>query len=289
MTALPALGMRRDLNLGTTWLLPEWSAGPKGDEQAVLEAALEAGYQGIQGADPQRCRDLGLVPVTFDIRPNPGGLLARAQRWAGQGFACSTLMLGSGFDDDDQCARFAEEVLEVSSAAKFPLYIETHRATITQDIWRTLRLLERFPELRFNGDFSHWYTGHDLGATNFEESLDLLSPVLARVRYLHGRVGASGSIQTTVDPAALDEPPVSHFRSLWQRSFEGFLRTAGDDLVPTADRAIGFAPELLPAEFGYAQLGKTSDGIEELSDRWEQGLVLTRIASDCFWEASKRH
>ena len=29
---------RRDLNVGTTWSLPEWSAGPQGDEQAVRHA-----------------------------------------------------------------------------------------------------------------------------------------------------------------------------------------------------------------------------------------------------------
>ena len=35
---LSAAVMRRDLNIGTTWLLPDWSQGPSGDEQAVLEA-----------------------------------------------------------------------------------------------------------------------------------------------------------------------------------------------------------------------------------------------------------
>lgn len=279
--------MRRDLNLGSTWLLPEWSAGPTGDEQAVLEAALEAGYQGIQGADPDRCRALGLVPTTFDILPEPGGLLEKAHRWADQGFACVTLMVGTGLDSDDQAARSVEEVLEASADAQIPLYIETHRATLTQDIWRTLQLVERFPDIRFNGDLSHWYTGHDLPIGDFDAKLDLLAPVLDRVRYLHGRIGTSGVIQVDVgDATPADAPPVSHFRALWIRAFAGFLATSADDPVPVADGAIGFAPELLPGAFGYALEVPDADGVaQELGDRWQQALVLSDLAAGCFSEA----
>lgn len=93
MTTTPSF--RRDLNMGNTWLLPEWSSGPVGDERAVLEEAKAAGYQGIQGANPALCLELGLVPVTFDIRIVPGGLVGRAQQWADQGIVCSTLMVGT--------------------------------------------------------------------------------------------------------------------------------------------------------------------------------------------------
>jgi len=286
----PAPVLRRDLNIGTTWFLPEWSSGPSGDEQAVLEAAREAGYQGVQGADPERCRALGLVPTTFDIRPVPGGLAERARTWADRGFACSTLMLGTGMEDDDEAARLVEEVLEASSAARIPLYVETHRATLTQDLWRTVKLVKRFPEIRFNGDFSHWYTGHDMGSGDLEAKLDVLAPVLERVRYLHGRIGTSGCIQVDVgDGRPDDDVPVAHFRALWARAFAGFLATAHDDPVPALGGAIGFAPELLPSEFGYALLAPGGDGeVREVGDRWEQALVLTRIATECFAAAHGR-
>ena len=145
MTTTPSF--RRDLNMGNTWLLPEWSSGPVGDERAVLEEAKAAGYQGIQGANPALCLELGLVPVTFDIRIVPGGLVERAQQWADQGIVCSTLMVGAGMESDGEMDRLAEEVLEASASSGVPLLIETHRATMTQDMWRTLRLVERFPVL----------------------------------------------------------------------------------------------------------------------------------------------
>ncbi|MFZ4519372.1 MAG: hypothetical protein ACOYOP_13345, partial [Microthrixaceae bacterium] len=167
--------LRLDLNIGTTWSLPAWSEGPHGDEQVALEAARDAGYAGAQGVNPRRCRELGLVPTTYAIQPTPGGLEEQARRWVDLGFECCTVMLGTGLEDDDTAARLVEEVVLASSATGMPLYVETHRATLTQDLWRTVRLVDRFPELRFNGDFSHWYTGLDLAATDFAATLEFMA------------------------------------------------------------------------------------------------------------------
>ena len=108
---------RRDLNICTSWSLPSWSTGPQGDEQATLEAACAAGYEGVQGANPRRCRDLGLVPTTFAIQPTPGGLAEQAQGWVDSGFECCTILLGTGLEDDaaaeeDDKAKAKKEVKE---------------------------------------------------------------------------------------------------------------------------------------------------------------------------------
>jgi hypothetical protein len=292
--AAPHPSLRRDLNMGTTWLLPEWSSGPRGDEQSVLEAAAAAGYQGIQGANPRRCRELGLVPTTFAIHPEPGGLAEQARRWSELGFACCTILLGTGLEDDAAADRLVEEVLAASEAARLPLYVETHRATVTQDIWRTLRLVERFPDLRFNADLSHWYTGHDLASRDLGDVLDLLAPMLARVRYLHGRIGTSGCIQVDVgesgdgaDGADGAAAAVADVRALWVRAMAGFIAGAADDPVPAPGPRLGFAPELLPAEVGYARRFPDPNGeLREECDRWAQALVLTRLGQECFDEAA---
>ncbi len=280
--------IRRDLNVGSTWSLPEWSSGPHGDEQMVLEAALEAGYEGIQGANPRRCRDLGLIPTTFAIHAVPGGLLEQAQRWVELGFVCCTMLLGTGFEDDDAAARLVEEVLVASESAGIPLYVETHRATITQDIWRTVQLVRKFPELRFNGDFSHWYTGHELTTGDLDAKLEFMAPVLSRVRYLHGRIGTSGCVQIDIgDANPAEYPSVAHFQTMWTRAMEGFVAGAASDPVPPHNLQMGFAPELLPPEVGYARRMPGPDGaLKEEGDRWEQSLVLTDIAVDCFANTS---
>lgn len=278
---------RRDLNMGSTWLLPTWSTAPVGDERALLEGAKAAGYRGIQGANPALCRELGLVPTTFDIRIEVGGMLEQAKRFVDQGFACATLMVGTGLESDDDATRLMEEIVSASATAGIPLYVETHRATATQDIWRTLRLVERLPELRFNGDFSHWYTAHDLPIGDFEAKLDLMAPVFERVRYMHGRIGTSGCIQVDIgDGRSEGQPHVDHFRAMWTRACAGFIANATADVVPPADLELGFAPELLPNEFGYAIKAPNAQGVlDELGDRWQQAILLTDIARDCFTAA----
>ena len=60
--------LRRELNLGTAWLLPEWSSGPPSDMQAMHDAAAAAGYTAIQGGDITICAELGLPTTRVDGR-----------------------------------------------------------------------------------------------------------------------------------------------------------------------------------------------------------------------------
>ncbi|MFM7068027.1 MAG: sugar phosphate isomerase/epimerase family protein, partial [Actinomycetes bacterium] len=243
----------------------------------------------VQGANPRRCRELGLVPTTFAIHRELGGLDQQCRRWVDLGVTCCTVMLGDHLIGDDEAARLVEEVLVASVSSGLPLYVETHRATVTQDIARTLRLVDRFPELRFNGDLSHWYTGHELGLTDMEETVDVLAPVLDRVRFLHGRIGTSGCMQIDVgDGNVGDVPSVGHFELLWTRAMQGFIVGASEDPVPPVDLQMGFAPELLPPEVGYARTFTGPDGhLREEGDRWSQALVLTDIAQRCFARAAE--
>jgi sugar phosphate isomerase/epimerase len=186
--------------------------------------------------------------------------------------------VGWGLEDDDCAARLIEAVLAASERHGVPLYVETHRATIFQDMWRTVRFVERFPELRFNGDFSHWYTGLEMVYGGFENKLAFIAPVLERVRFMHGRIGNPGSIQVNIGNGDVRAHPyVAHFRTLWTAAFRGFLGAAlpGDYFL--------FVPELLSPRIYYAR--PVAPGVEE-SDRWEQSLVLKRIAEECFTAAS---
>ena len=271
--------LRSDFNLGTLTNLPEWSSGPRGDKRAVLEALKAAGYRGVQGGDVALCRELGLG-ITGGGRINTAGeALPLAQKLKDAGYECATVHVAWGLEDDAEVDRLVEDILSACAKTNFPIYIETHRATITQDPWRTVKLCERLPEVRFNGDFSHWYTGLEMVYGDFNAKLEFIAPVFERVRFMHGRIGNPGSMQVDCGDGT-GRTYVEHFREMWTRSCAGFLKTSkpGDFLC--------FAPELLHSNNYYARLFKNEKGeLLEECDRWEQAKVLTRVAQEAFAEA----
>lgn len=248
-----------------------------------VAAIRAAGYDGIQFIDPvdqaalAEARRLGLG-VCGGARINlPEEAGAAAQGAVHHGLESLTIHLGWGMEDDAAGARLIEGVLNATMRHGIPLYVETHRATLFQDMQRTVKFIERFPELRFNGDFSHWYTGSEMVYGGFENKLEFIQPVIDRVRFVHGRIGNPGCMQVAV--AAGDQATyVQHFREMWTRSFAGYLA----DPAPQQE-FITFTAELLAPPIYYA---RTFGGVEE-SDRWEQSLRLCAIARECFTAAVK--
>ncbi|MGD0481406.1 MAG: hypothetical protein ABSA42_14625 [Terracidiphilus sp.] len=249
-----------------------------------LKAIRDAGYDGVQFSQPlDRARKdeaLGMgLGVCGSGRVNtPAEAAPLAKEAQEAGLECLTLHVGWGTETDEDAAALVAAILDASKTFSVPLYPETHRATIFQDPWRTVQFLERFPDLEFNGDFSHWYTGTEMVYGGFENKMEFFRPVLGRIGFLHGRIGNPGCMQVDVGDGSADgRPYVAHFRALWTASFLGYLLRR-----PLCDRFC-FTPELLGPEFYYARL---FDGREE-TDRWEQSLVLVRMARECFAEARR--
>ena len=258
----------------------------------MLDAVREAGYVGIQHPDAALARAHGLRADGMGRVLTPAEVAPLADAHAAQRFDCTTLHVGTGLETDAEMDALAAAVLTASAASDHPLYIETHRATMTQDMRRTVDLVARHPDLRFNADLSHWYTGHEMPYGDFEAKLDFIDPVLRRVRFIHGRIGDSGCMQVKIDEAG--GVHVDHFVAMWRRCFDGFLASAdpGDTLI--------FAPELLPAEiesggqrhvFNYARrVDDGAGGLREESDRWDQAMRLCDLAEHVFDEAlAARH
>lgn len=274
--------LRFYLNLATLEDLPAWSKAPTGDVAAIAQGLKQAGYHGVQSEDPEAyaahglgCATLGRANTVEEIRSLTAG-------WAAAKYECGTLHIGWGFEDDREIRDLGRAVVESARTEGIPVYIETHRATITQDPWRTLKLVESIPEIRFNGDFSHWYTGSEMIYGDISSKMDLLTPVFERVRFIHARVGNSGAMQVPLaDPSMT--VAMEHYREMWTRSIAGFLGEARPEDV------LIFSPELLRSSINYARRYRTSDGTwHEDSDRWLESLELTRVAVTCFREAEKR-
>jgi len=267
------------LSLVTVMATPAWSRAPRGDLAAILAGVKAAGYEAVQGRDPAAARAAGLIPTAIGRLDRPADAREQARRHKEAGDNGLTLHVGTGFETDDEATRLVAAVVDASVAEAFPVYVETHRATITQDMKRTLDLIARVPEVRFNGDFSHWYTGQEMTYGDLDAKLRRLRPVADRTRFIHGRVSSPGCIQIGVRDGT-QEVHLEVFRRLWTRSFEGFLAGAKPGDV------FGFYPELLPPSFHYARLVAGPDGEpREETDRWEEALALVEVARACWAQA----
>jgi hypothetical protein len=211
-------------------------------------------------------------------------LLARRAR---RGDLCVTLHVGWGMEDDAEVDALVRAILKASQKYQLPAYIETHRATITQDMWRTVQITKRFPEVRFNLDLSHLYCGQEMVYGDWAAKLDFLQPVFDRTRFIHGRIAAPGWMQAPID--GIQEKPalahgvdyLAHFREAWTRAMAAFRAHAapGEELI--------FAPELLPAGIYYARKFPDAAGhLVEETDRYEQALRYRDLAAMCWRDAT---
>ena len=215
---------------------------------------------------------------------------AAAAKHSGRGDRCITVHAGWGMEDDDDSFRLVEAIIAASEKHHLPIFLETHRATITQDLWRTEQIIKRFPEVRFNGDFSHYYCGQELVYGDWSAKLAFMAPILARVGFIHGRIASPGSMQVLIEADCHSKPLqahgvvnyLDHFKELWTLAMTGFLRAAnaGDVLI--------FAPELLTHSIYYARMFPQSTGqLTEESDRYTQALLYKELARSCFADAMR--
>jgi hypothetical protein len=197
---------------------------------------------------------------------------------------CITLHVGWGIEDDSEIDALLRAILDASQKHRLPAFIETHRATITQDMWRTVQITKRFPEVRFNIDLSHYYCGQEMVYGDWSQKLAFLQPLFDRTGFMHGRIAAPGWMQAPIDD--LTSKPslahgvdyLAHFRELWTRALQGFLNHAkpGEELI--------FAPELLRSDIYYARKFPAPHGgapVEE-TDRYAQALLYQKLIRKLF-------
>jgi hypothetical protein len=226
-----------------------------------------AGITGVQGGDPAAARANGMDWTSLVTVGTPADAHPALAREADRGAALITVHAGTGLEDDGAALRLLDAIVAAADRLGVVAAVETHRATVTQDMARTVGFVRRLPELRFTADLSHWYCGQEMVYGDFAAKLDFIAPVLDRVRLVHARIAEPGCIQSpeVADPAL---PHVAHFLEMWRRVIAGFRRTAAPGGI------LPFAPELLPARISYARTIRAGAGRIEAHDRWADSLAI---------------
>jgi hypothetical protein len=156
----------------------------------------------------------------------------------------------------------ARRWIEMAEVAGVPLQFETHRNCLTNDMFATLQLLDAVPEMEISADLSHYVVGREFDCPPDARTEAHITRLLQRSASFQGRIASRQQIQV---PFGFPQYAkwLGLFLAWWEQGFR-YWRWHADCSVP-----LTFLCELGPQD--YAMTGP--DGLE-LSDRWEEALIL---------------
>ena len=99
---------------------------------------------------------------------------------------------------------------------------------MTTDLFFTLHLLDRFPDLRFTADMSHYVVGREFAWPIAPENHAMIHRILDNSWGIHGRVASREQIQVQLNfPQHQDW--VELFMGWWEYAIRSWRRRAGPD------------------------------------------------------------
>ena len=168
----------------------------------------------------------------------------------------------------EDCIPLLEGWQRLAEEAGIDVWIETHRDRMTTDLFFTLDLLDRLPDLRLLGDVSHFLVGREFAWPVSDENHALIHRILDNSWAFHGRVASREQVQIEIS-FPHHRPWVDLFLGWWEYGFKSWKKRADKDAT------LAFTCELGPKP--YAITGR--DG-EDTTDRWEESLLMRQEILD---------
>jgi sugar phosphate isomerase/epimerase len=202
-----------------------------------LAQAKAAGYDGIEAGPPE------IDPAAWTELLDKHGLLYlgmifpftgeafREQYDAILPYRPMMLCVHSGRDRmsfEDGC-KYLDTALKVEADGDIPVAHELHRGRMFCNPWQTVPYVERFENLKFCADFSHF--------VNVCESLlddhvgDLIEPIIQRSIHIHGRVGHEEGPQVP-DPRAPEWLKYVEVHEAWWDRIHAARKADGAKVLP---------------------------------------------------------
>ena len=172
----------------------------------------------------------------------------------------------------EDCLPLLDGWMRLAGDVGIPVFIETHRDRMTTDLFFTLDLLDRRPDLPLLADLSHFLVGREFSFPVEEENHALIRRILDNAHAFHGRVASREQVQIEIS-FPHHRPWLDLFLNWWDYGFRAWRRRAA------TDAALVFTCELGPKP--YAIAGR--DG-NDTTDRWAEALMLRRMVRD-LWDA----
>ncbi|WP_052350631.1 sugar phosphate isomerase/epimerase family protein [Paenibacillus gorillae] len=253
----------------------EWSMEQK------FEKIAEAGYSAISAVMPpleeaeqwnrllERYK-LGFNTMAFPTKVEDIQVVLEQIRQFGT-VQYLNLQVMDGFVVGNEAIELLSGLQAEARAAGMPVFIETHRGTVTQDLIRTEQYVRALSDLRLTIDLSHYIVAGELNGP-LDKAEPMFDALLERTSCLHARVSNGEQVQVDVGPTG-DHPMLPNFQRWWRKGMTSWLRQAmPGDVLP-------FVTELGPPGYYAITRRDTGSGQEiEVSDRWQQALLFKEIA-----------
>lgn len=173
----------------------------------------------------------------------------------------------------DDVVRLLTEGRKIANDNGLTFFVETHRNNFTENLPQTLALIERMPDIRFTADLSHFVVVGEFYGWEEERASDRMLAVLERTAHMHARIGNGEQVQVDVGDGS--GHTAQFFVRLWEIAMRSWLKEAQPgDILP-------FTSELGPPRYAIT----LPDG-REFSDRWEQSLVMKKLAEQAWSQAT---
>ena len=169
-------------------------------------------------------------------------------------------------------AAVIERWLKLAAGYPFPVLMETHRNSTLNDLFYTLEVLNQVPDLRLCADLSHFVVDRELQLPLEEPDKGYFSRVIERSDSFQGRISNNQQIQIAIEHTQ-HAPWVQQYLSWWEEGMSAWSQRA------TPSGTLRFLVELGPPPYAI-----TDAAHQELSDRWQEGLML-REWVEAIWKA----
>lgn len=258
----------------------------EGDVEGALDRIVAAGFDGVgvnlartgrAQATARRMADEGLSWEAQAFVRDAGDL----SRYLDQAIALGAVdhvnvQVANSAPTVEAATGLMATLLAVSQASPIPVFYETHRGRLTNDLFWTVDLLDAFPDLALTGDLSHYVTAHEMPLPIEPHLGARIERVVDRCAAFHLRIAGSHQVQIPVE-APISAPWRAVFEGWWRRGIEGWLARAGaGDSLP------------IVCELGPPPYAITDPEGRELTDRWAEAIALKDLARRLFAEAKDR-
>ena len=259
----------------------EWSTEEK------LKIIAEVGFTGVLGTafeldnDEQWIRLVRENGLSWGIGLGPWDgdkLVSRMEQAKELGALYANIQPGDAFTIGSEAVSFLEHVMSEADRIGLPCLFETHRGRITQDLLRTVEYLQALPDMRLTVDLSHYVLAGEMfigmgDRIDIDPRVDTyFDTLLQRCSCIHMRVSNAQQIQVDIGNDTQSNLLVEKYVAWWKQAVLYWQKEAKPgDILPLVS-------ELGPAD--YAITRSDANSREEISDRWQQSLVLKKIVEN---------